>query len=179
MAREESSREDLLGEAVALVERIELVPRGSATSALTSIVPQTPIVAGFRHSGAVSLFFGEDPVYQFNAQGELRRAYRRGLLYKAVGGRLASLRRDRSESKTELVRRDLTISEQAELVADMLAHLHELATLLSAGDFDVLGQQPPNVDILGRLRAWLATHSGLPIARRPNVFPPRRSAEER
>jgi hypothetical protein len=179
MAREESSREDLLGEAVALVERIELVQRGSATSTLSSIVPQTPIVAGFRASGSLSLFFGEDPVYQFNSHGELRRAYRCGLLYKAVRGRLASLRRDRSELKTELVRRDLTIAEQTNLVNDMLAHLRDFAALLSSGDFDVNGQVPSNADVLGRLRSWLVTHNGLPIARRPNVVPPQPSAEKR
>src|SRR5204863_2544475 len=78
MAREESSREDLLREATALVERIELIPNGSTSDGR--------IVAGFRRNGALSVFFGEDPVYQFNAAGELRRAYTDGKLLKADRG---------------------------------------------------------------------------------------------
>ena len=179
MAREESSREDLLGDATALVERIELVPHASTKQILKSIVPQTPIVAGFRKSGSLSLFFGEDPVFQFNSHGELRRAYRRGLLYKAVQGRLVSLQRDRSNENTVLVRRELTIDEQANLVSEMLAHLSDFTILLCSGDYDVNGQVPAGTDILGRLRHWLATHNGLPIAKRPNVVPPKPSAEKR
>lgn len=179
MARQESSREDLLGEATALVERIELVPHASTKQMLKSIVPLTPIVAGFRKSGSLSLFFGEDPVYQFNAQGELRRAYRRGLLYKAVRGRLASLQRKRSDEKTELVSHDLTIAEQTHLVDDMIIHLSDFAKLLNSSEFEVNGQVPADADILGRLRKWLIAHNGLPIAKRPNVVPPKASAEKR
>lgn len=179
MARHESSREDLLGEAKALVERIELVPHAATKQPLKSIVPPTPIVAGFRKSGSLSLFFGEDPVYQFNAQGELRRGYRHGRLYKAVRGRLASLQRVRSDEKTELVRHDLTISEQTHLVDDMIIHLSDFALLLNSNDFDVNGQVPADADILGRLRKWLVAHNGLPIAKRPNVVPPKPSAEKR
>lgn len=179
MAREESSREDLLGEATALVERIELVPHASTKQVLKFVLPQTPIVVGFRKSGSLSLFFGEDPVFQFNSHGELRRAYRRGLLYKAVQGRLVSLQRVRSDDKTELVRRDVTFDEQTNLVSEMLAHLSDFTILLCSGDYDVNGQVPVGTDILGRLRHWLATHNGLPIAKRPNVVPPKPSAEKR
>ncbi len=179
MARQESSREDLLGEATALIERIEFVPHASTKQLLKSILPQTPIVAGFRKSGSLSLFFGEDPVYQFNAQGELRRAYRRGLLYKAVRGRLASLRRNRSDEKTELVRHELTIAEQTHLVDDMISHLRDFGKLLASDEFDVIGQVPADADILGRLRKWLTSHNGLPVAKRPNVAPPKPSAEKR
>lgn len=179
MAREESSREDLLGEATALVERIELVPHASTKQVLKSVQPQTPIVAGFRKSGSLSLFFGEDPVFQFNSHGELRRAYRHGLLYKAVQGRLVSLQRVRSDDKTELVRRDVTFDEQTNLVSEMLAHLSDFTILLCSGDYDVNGQVPAGTNILSRLRHWLATHNGLPIAKRPNVVPPKPSAEKR
>lgn len=72
MARDESRREDLLREATAFVERIELVPSSS-----TSKAAETPIVVGFRADGALSVFFGEDPAYQFNAAGELLRVLRR------------------------------------------------------------------------------------------------------
>jgi hypothetical protein len=72
MARDETKREDLLAEATALVERIQIVSQSAGT-----------ITAGFRANGALSLFFDEDPAYHFNSAGELRRAYCAGLLIKA------------------------------------------------------------------------------------------------
>src|SRR3954462_9073696 len=103
MAREESSREDLLREATALVERIELIPNGSTSDG--------HIVAGFRLNGALSLFFGEEPVFQFNACGELRRAYSDGKLLKADRGRLAALGRVRTQNEVQLVRHELNEAE--------------------------------------------------------------------
>ncbi len=70
MARDESSREDLLREATALVERIELVPHATDPLIAASDLFDKHIVAGFRRDGALSVFFGEDPVYHFNAEGE-------------------------------------------------------------------------------------------------------------
>ena len=58
MAREEHARENLIAEATALVERVELLLAG---------LPE-PVVAGFRPDGSASLFFADDPVYQFNSR---------------------------------------------------------------------------------------------------------------
>jgi len=164
MARDESRREDLLREATAFVERIELVPSSS-----TSKAAETPIVAGFRADGALSVFFGEDPVYQFNAAGELRRAYCDGLLLKAVRGRLVSLQRVRSANEVQLVRHELTDAEQNDFLAAMKNRLHELAEMLAVGDCEIGRQSPPDADVLGRVQTWLATHDSWPIAVRPNV----------
>ncbi|HEX3599001.1 MAG TPA: hypothetical protein VHU84_02590, partial [Lacipirellulaceae bacterium] len=77
MSREESQREDLIREATALVERIEI-----SFDASVSNDPDSPqqVIIGFRANGALSIFFGEDPVYQFNSAGDLRRAYWNGQL---------------------------------------------------------------------------------------------------
>src|SRR5262245_10991650 len=100
MAREESDREDLLREATALVERIELiVDIGNAGQ---------HVVAGFRTNGAASIFFGADPVYQFNAAGELRRAYCDGVLIKGSRGRLVSLSRKRLANESLLLSCEFT-----------------------------------------------------------------------
>src|SRR5687768_8047260 len=107
MSRTESDREDLLREATALVERAELQVAGLGE----------PIVVGFRRDGAASFFFGADPVYQFNAAGELRRAYVGGLLYKAEQGELVALRRERTPAETALVRHDLSAAESTDLLA--------------------------------------------------------------
>lgn len=158
MAREESQREDLMGEATALVERIEF-----------AIPYRDAIVAGFRADGAFSIFFGEDPVYHFNAAGELRRAYCDGLLIKASSGQLASLRRERTAHETQLVRHALTAGEQGEFLATLSEKLRTLRDQLSDGNFSVTGQVPQDADILGRVRAWLGEHHDVCVASRPNV----------
>src|SRR5687767_7509073 len=97
MAREETDREDILREATALVERVELLVPGCAES----------VVMGFRRNGSASFFFGADPVYQFNTSGELRRAFVTGQLIKADRGTLAAFDRHRTETEVQFVRRDL------------------------------------------------------------------------
>jgi hypothetical protein len=164
MAREESRREDLLREATAFVERIELVPSSS-----TSKAAETPIVVGFRADGALSVFFAEDPVYQFNAAGELRRAYCDGLLLKAVRGRLISLQRVRCANEVQLVHHELTDAEQNDFLAAMKNRLHRLAEMLAEGDCEARCQAPPDADVLGRVQTWLAMHDSCTIAVRPNV----------
>jgi len=158
MAREESSREDLLAEATALVKRIELVPADG-----------TPVAAGFRADGEFSAFFGEDLAYHFNRSHELRRAYCNGLLIKASGRRLYSLKRVRTENETQLVRHALNDAEQELFVADMSRRLCELISTLAAGTFEVGRQVPPDIDVLQRVRTWLHTSGPWRIAERPNV----------
>jgi hypothetical protein len=161
MAREESDRENLLREATALVERIEL-----ATSAVTA---NDHVVIGFRTDGAMSIFFGADPVYQFNAAGELRRAYLGGERYKAMAGRLAALHRVRLINQVQLVRRDLTAAEQNAFMAEMSVRLRSFIDQLDAGSVAVIGQVPPEADLLVRLREWFANHQSIQVAHRPNA----------
>jgi hypothetical protein len=174
MARDKSAREDLLREATALVERIELrahdiTRRTTSTGSASAPFAGGHIVAGFRASGGLSIFFGEDPVYQFNAAGELRRAYCNGMLYKAARGRLVSLRRERHHDAVQLVSRELTAHEQHEFVLRMQHDLQDLARELNHGGYTIVGQVPPEADVLSRVRAWLSAHDGLPIAASPRV----------
>lgn len=147
MSRQESPREDLLREATALVERAELVIPGF----------DEPIVVGFRRDGAASFFFGEDPVYQFNAAGELRRAYVCGLLYKAEKGKLIALRRERTPTETALVRHELTDAETITLLNTMRQLLLQLQTTLSTSSQQLLRELPPAADVSRRIAAWLNT----------------------
>jgi hypothetical protein len=167
MARDESSREDLLRDATALVERIELrITRSDA-------VPHDwveHIVVGFRANGSASFFFGDDPVYQFNSAGELRRAYVGSLLFKASGGRLVSIERRRQQNEVQLLSRQLADDEQIEFADKMRRWLRDLADALQKGRFEVIGQWPVGADLLNRVRNWLATHDGLPIAATPGAM---------
>lgn len=153
MARQESEREDLLREATALVERIELS------------LPNQPetIVAGFRRDGSASFFFGQSPVFQFNSSRELRRAFRDGLLYKTDSGRLVEMRRERTATAVELRSRVLTDDESATLLSESLARLTELREALAAGQAVVVGQVPENangVDVKCRVENWLQLLTG-------------------
>lgn len=169
MAREASNREDLIREATALVERIELMPLAADSDTATEAASGTPIIAGFRRDGALSIFFGADPVYQFNAAGELRRAYVEGLLYKSANRRLISLGSKRTEREVQLVRHDLTDAEQKAFLTNMAHSLHELENLLATHRFEVTGQVPKNTDILLRLRIGLNNLQPVTIADRPNA----------
>src|SRR5688572_5223634 len=109
MARESQDREDLLAEATALVERVELAIPGE----------REPVVAGFRRDGCLSLFFGADPVYQFNTSNMLRRAYVGGKLYKAEKGHLIALDRRRESGGVYLVRQPLDVRATADFLSRM------------------------------------------------------------
>ncbi len=127
------------------------------------------IVAGFRRDGAVSIFFGEDPVYQFNAAGELRRAYRKGQLFKAMQGRLTAMRRVRTEREVQLVRHDLSREEEAEFLCQMNGWLQEFARCIETDQFTIVGQVTESVDLLSRVKAALDALHNCPIAKQPNV----------
>lgn len=160
MAREEQEREDLLREATALVERVELEAHGL----------QRPIVAGFRRDGAASFFFGQELVYQFNVAGELRRGFLNGKLYKAENGRLVELTRERTAESVNLVRHELTPLETAQFLGNAGAQLQKLHLLLTMGQFRVVGQAPSEGNVVDRVRDWLGRlPEQLSIAPSPRV----------
>jgi hypothetical protein len=145
MSRQESDREDLLREATALVERVELRLPEQAES----------IVAGFRRDGSASFFFGESPVYQFNSRRELRRAYVGGLLYKVESGRLVEMRRERTPTAVELRSRPLSSEDATQFLLDTEKWLGTLRNALAAGNAEVVGQLPGDKDVAARVKAWL------------------------
>ena len=160
MARQESDREDFLREATALVERAELQIPGESE----------PVTVGFRKGGSLSIFFGGDPVYQFNTAGELRRAFADGLLYKAERGRLVALRRERTPSEVTLVRSELSDDEMNEFLAVGHRQLARLGEALQANQFELLGQVPADGQVPARVRDWLAAlPRKLVVARSPRV----------
>jgi hypothetical protein len=148
MARQEQARENLIAEATALVERVELLLAG---------VPE-PVVAGFRREGSASLFFGDDPVYQFKTHGQLRRAFVDGRLYKADAGRLVEMTRQRQANRVQLVGRELPAAASAEFIATLRARLIDLASKLESGQVQVLAEVPPHGSVVARLGRWLAAH---------------------
>lgn len=148
MARQESDREDLMREATALVRRAEMTYPGR--------IEGEPVIAGFRRDGRLSVYFGADPVYQFDDQHRLRRAYVAGFLYRTQGETLARLHRQRTAEETLLLRHDLDLSELAEFRQSAMQTLMELQNALDADEVQILAQIPQDEDLLNDLQSALA-----------------------
>ncbi|MAZ95396.1 MAG: hypothetical protein CMJ73_05135 [Planctomycetaceae bacterium] len=160
MARHQEDREDILREATALVERVELD--------IDDL--EDPVVVGFRRDSGPAFFFGADPVYQFNSQFQLRRGYRQGCLLKAEAGRLIELRRERTKSSMNLVRHELDEKQLSEFMQQLTGHLQFLGEALTSQHFRLVGQVPVEGDVVGRVSRWLAEMPAIPtIAEIPNA----------
>jgi hypothetical protein len=160
MARAEHDREDLLRQATALIERVELQIQEYAD----------PIVAGFRRDGSLAIYFGADPVYQFNSTGELRRAYVAGLLYKAEHGHLVEMHRERDATATSLVSRQLKAEEETTLLTKVRVELNDLLNTLQQQQFTLVGQVPADANVIARVREQISRLSDpLKIASMPHA----------
>jgi hypothetical protein len=161
VARQVHEREDLLRDARALV------PRASLRVELNG--QACNIFAGFR-GASLSIYFGDDPVFHFNARGELRRAFVNDRLIKAERGRLVALERKRSEGETALEGGPLKPKDEAALLEDIRRRLRNVGTALAAGSVDVVGQVPDDGgDAVARLSEWLAVNPNPAVAASPRV----------
>jgi hypothetical protein len=145
MSRDESDREDLMREATALVYRAEIRVPSEAD----------PVVAGFRRDGSLAVYFGSDPVYQFDDTGRLRRGFVDGVLYRTQGGTLARMTRHRTPEATELHRHDLTGEELQTFLKRMLGRISVFRGWLAADEYEVVEAVPAPCDVLPRLTAFL------------------------
>jgi hypothetical protein len=160
MARQEQDREDLLREATALAERIELA---------IGDFPE-PVVVGFRRSGCASFFFGGDPVFQFNSQGALRRGFLAGRLLKAERRQLEWVDRQRDGAGLSLHAAPLSVEEQNAVIGVVERHLATLRGALRDCTARILGQVPPSGNLVPRIAQWLADHGDrIVIADRPHA----------
>lgn len=159
MSREESDREDLLREATAMPERIEVQLEDEPESWF----------AGFRRNGAFSLYAGPQRVFQFNTQGELRRGYRDGRLIKADGRQLIWMDRRREGERTVLVSRPFTPEETEGWLAEWKSLQRRLEAGWDNGSIRIVGAAPEADAVSERVRAWLRTTPPPAIAERPNA----------
>ena len=143
-----------------MVDRVELTVSGF----------DEPVFVGFRSDGCGSVYFGQDPVYQFNSSCQLRRAYCDSLLLKSHEGGLVSLDRRRRDDEVQLVRHDLSDEQCREQLDRMHALLDRLRTALADGQFHVVGQVPDDVDVVGRVGRWLVELASGEVARRPRAM---------
>ncbi len=128
MARNESDREDLIREAAGLPDRAEW-----------SIPDEPePVVTGIKRNGSLCLYFGPDPVYQFDTEGRLRRAFVDGYLYRTQGNTLARIHRERTDTESLLIRHDLARAELDAFLSAMHARLSVLREGLASGQATLL-----------------------------------------
>jgi hypothetical protein len=150
MARITHEREDLLRDARALVPRLQLHFQRSCGTEQT-------VFAGFRGE-ALSIYIGDDPVFHFDAQGRLRRAFVDDRLIKAARGRLVAMQRVRTEREVVLQSTALDEAAESRLLETLATTLSELRAALAAGAFVVDGEVPPAANALARLAEWLERH---------------------
>ena len=164
MARQESDKEDLIHDATALVERAELICDGASTV----------ITVGFFRNGRCSVYFDQDPFYQFDSQGRVRRAYENGFLYRSQASTLARMDRHRptnDDGKTEKVvlqRSDLTEVELIEFRERMLGLIRGLCDSIQSKRYSVQRAATPDGDI----PAQTLTLLNMVIQRKTNFIAP-------
>ncbi len=137
MAYIESEREDLMEEATALVRRMEL----------RLAHYHEPVVIGQRREKTLSIYFGQDLVYHFDATHRLRRAFVDGLLFRTQGTTLSQLQRKRKPGVSALMRTNLSDDECTAFLQTMDEQLVRLRNALETDDFQVL-RKIPEVDNL-------------------------------
>jgi hypothetical protein len=146
MARNEADREDLIREAVALTERVELFVPGF----------EDLITIGFRSNRAMSIFVGQDPVYQFDPSGRLRRAFVDGFLFRSQHSGLARLERVRNESNVQLLRYDLSSSECSAFQKAMKETFHRILVQLQEKAVRVERCMPETAELLPVIQIAIA-----------------------
>lgn len=133
MARNESDKEDLIRDATAMVERAELECEGL----------EGLITIGFFRDGRCSVYFDQDPFYQFDSHGRLRRAWEAGFLYRSQLSTLARIDRQRSTdpagepTNVTLHRIDLPPAELEEFRQRMRIRVTALQQCVVADSFTV------------------------------------------
>ena len=160
MARDESDREDLIREAVAFPRRVEWVD-GERT---------TVVFAGIGRDGRLSVYFDADPVYHFDAEDRLRRAFVGGCLLRTTGAGLAEMTRVRDEASTTLRRREMPGDETAELLESIQSAFQTVLDAVDAGELSVNRYMPEDDEsVASDLLARFASLASSPIQLAPPI----------
>lgn len=141
MAIHEHEKEDLLRDAHAMPNR------GKCR------LDDVELIVGFRSQGQASLYCDGDPVFQFNATGELRRVFFRGQKIAAEQAQLVTLSRDQRGGKVQFVAIPVKESLQTE-VLESLAHWRKRLTETDVVDWQIIEEMPGKFSTA--LRSWLA-----------------------
>ena len=165
MARESQDREDLLRDATAFLTRVQLRILGRERS--------MEVFAGIRAQGAASFYFDQDPVFHFNALGQMRRAFVDEALVMAERGQLIVLRPQRTEAAVTMHRHALSADEQREFCETAARQLVELRQSIVHGDYLVAGHVAPAAatreEVVAQFVAALELCGRIEVAASPRV----------
>ena len=132
MARIEEDKEDLIADGVAMINRAEYSwQKKPATAAWDTVT------VGYRADGSCSLYFNQDPFYQVDGAGRLRRAFVDGFLFRSDGATLNRLHRQRTAEQTTLLREDLTERELTEFQMVMKQHVRDFLDAVKAESMQI------------------------------------------
>lgn len=164
MAKDTHDREDLLRDATGYDRRIEFISQKRSE----------PIFCGFRECGALSIYLGQDSVLQFNADGELRRAFWQDRMLASYRHVLNWL--ERSDGRVRLSRTPLSEEEFREFLAEAMGWLRSLRDELAGQQLTVQGQFPNDADVTDLVMNWLTqaswleqTDADIPCAMHPGL----------
>ncbi|MFK8114143.1 MAG: hypothetical protein AB8B91_18220 [Rubripirellula sp.] len=155
MAIEEHDREDLLKDGRTMPTR------GQCSFG------EVELMVGFRPQGQASLYCGADPVFQFNQDHELRRAFFRGQRFSADNQRLVRLARQSSGGKVQFVPHAIGSAVEAELFQEFADWHQKLLEQNSRSSWRVIESTPG--EFLSRLHSWIELAMPMRIAHAPNA----------
>ena len=124
------------------------------------------VLIGFRQGDQASIYCGEDPVFQFNGDGQLRRAYFDGCKFAAHEGRLTQLIRNRETTEIHLERQPISPDFQ-ELIAERWGHWRSRIVPEITSEWTVMGTDLP--DFQKRINVLMNRLPVITIAQSPNV----------
>jgi hypothetical protein len=163
MAIEERDREDLLRDGKMMPLRGETKIDGKA------------VVVGFRKGVQMSLYCGADPVFQFNADHQLRRVFFDGQRYAAQNGKLVLLIRETIGGRVTFAKHSVSAERESEIKKKLSSWFLRIrqATETSASTWHILDGQDANAtkaDFVAQVRHWFnANHFPQEIANQPNA----------
>ena len=154
MAKQTEDREDLLRDGTAMPVRGRLW------------VDRAEVVIGFRSRGQLSLYWDQDPVFQFDESCRLRRVFIDSCRLKAENGKLVRLRQphesiDRRVDRLRLVTEPISEVDEAAILQRLSDRLQQIDATLDQMVFDAdqallqsVGATPP--EFARRVRGWIA-----------------------
>ncbi|MCS7465259.1 hypothetical protein NZK35_01065 [Stieleria sp. ICT_E10.1] len=154
MAKQTDDREDLLRDGTAMPVRGRLW------------VDRAEVVIGFRSRGQLSLYWDQDPVFQFDESCRLRRVFIDSCRLKAENGKLVRLRQphesiNQSVERLRLLTEPISEDDEAAILQRLSDRLQQIDATLEQMVFDgnqatlqTVGATPR--DFARRVRGWIA-----------------------
>lgn len=118
-----------------------------------SFVRGEKIIVGFRGLNQLSLYCGEDPVFQFNHRLEVRRVFHSGQVYRAQLGNLVRLVRASSGGRIVFDPLPVSIKDEQVLLAELEGWLDELRAASGKMHWKTIGEESAAFE--ERLQVWL------------------------